>query len=444
MDSSFPLALRHYPRIEGIVPRSTRDITPEASEIHTLGLHLLDELREPLPQEPRLVSSVHGSLEQVLLTVPRYAVQATAGQENPLGAVYRDLLSKLPKGCHFVVLTHESVRNEVRGWLEVASALDRSTVLAMPEHLHFSVWAEDGYVIVHDQNSNKNYFVEPFEFPRYADGLIADFVSNATEYKHTQAPLYFQGGNVLIGDRFFMIGADYPANSLKYMNRVIVPEQGETPASTIKRLYKQYLDHGRDLIYLGATIPVPAETTRKFQMNGETWTETLYFGNKPGTVQPLFHIDMFTTLAGYDREGKYQVVVGDPRLAAQTLGIPVWPHAMAEVFDDIARGLQKRGLVVHRNPLPLAYADDPTARERTWYFATSNNALVEITKDGKRIWVPTYGHGSWSSLKETDAANKKLWESLGFEAIPLGDFHPFAENLGAVHCIKKYLARGAG
>jgi hypothetical protein len=23
----------------------------------------------------------------------------------------------------------------------------------------------------------------------------------------------------------------------------------------------------------------------------------------------------------------------------------------------------------------------------------------------------------------------------------LGDFHPFAQNLGAVHCIKKYLAR---
>jgi hypothetical protein len=30
---------------------------------------------------------------------------------------------------------------------------------------------------------------------------------------------------------------------------------------------------------------------------------------------------------------------------------------------------------------------------------------------------------------------------LGFSVQMLGDFHPFAENLGAVHCMKKYLAR---
>jgi hypothetical protein len=93
-----------------------------------------------------------------------------------------------------------------------------------------------------------------------------------------------------------------------------------------------------------------------------------------------------------------------------------------------------------RNPLPLVYMDDPAARERVWYFATANNALVQngTTKD---VWLPTYGYGNWAALEKTDAANEAVWNGLGFTVHKLTDFHPFAENLGAVHCIKKYLAR---
>jgi hypothetical protein len=115
---------------------------------------------------------------------------------------------------------------------------------------------------------------------------------------------------------------------------------------------------------------------------------------------------------------------------------------MAEVFDNIAEGLLKREFLVTRNPLPLVYVEDSSAKERIWYFATSNNALVQITQSGsKDVWLPCYGFGNWTSLSLTDAENKRIWESLGFQVQMLGDFHPFAENLGAVHCIKKYLAR---
>ena len=151
---------------------------------------------------------------------------------------------------------------------------------------------------------------------------------------------------------------------------------------------------------------------------------------------------MFLTLAGRNRRGKYQVLVGDPRLAAQTLNVPLWPHSMAAVYDNIAKGLQRLGFEVIRNPLPLVYIDDADEKTRLWYFATANNALVQIPKRGPKIvWLPTYGHGEWRSLAATDQKNKEIWEGLGFEVRMLGDFHPFAENLGAVHCIKKYLGR---
>lgn len=240
------------------------------------------------------------------MSIPAYAVRPAGGQTNPIAAAYIDLLSKLPATVKYTVLTHASVESTVTQWFKTAG-INSVEVLTVPDHLHFSVWAQDGYVVMKDAVSGETFFVEPFEFPRYADGLIADFVSNSTALNHTQAPLYFQGGNVLIGDDFFFIGADYPANSLKYINKVIVPAQGEKPSETVHRLYCEYMDKTRNLYYIGSTIPVPSKTTRNIVIDGEEWTEVLYMGNKQGTVQPLFHIDMFMTLAGRDASGKIRL-----------------------------------------------------------------------------------------------------------------------------------------
>jgi hypothetical protein len=66
---------------------------------------------------------------------------------------------------------------------------------------------------------------------------------------------------------------------------------------------------------------------------------------------------------------------------------------------------------------------------------------VENDMTNKNVWLPTYGYGEWSILTTTDNKNKEIWESLGYTVHFLSDFHPFAENLGAVHCISKYLGR---
>jgi hypothetical protein len=388
----------------------------------------------PRPKQPRLVSSCGGRIDRILLTIPTYAAAEYA-------YVYQGLLSQLPSHTRFVIACHEAAMTTVQGWVVTADAKDRAEIFAMPDHLHFSVWAEDGYVVAGDQDSNRTYFVEPFAFPRYADGLIADFAANATDLENTQTPLYFQGGNVLIGDDFFLIGADYPARSLEYLKSHLVRPEGVDPAAFIKSLYNEYLDRDRKLHYVASTIPVPVQQKRPTTIDGQQWDEILFMGNAPGTSQPLFHIDMFITLVGRDA-GRFQVLVGDPRLAAQTLEEPVSPNAMVEVFDNIAKGMSLLGFEVLRNPLPLVYVDDPDERVRRWYFATSNNCLVQNSKsDGKVVWLPTYGHGSWQKLSSTDLANKRIWEQRGFEVRLLGDFHPFAANLGALHCIKKYLAR---
>jgi hypothetical protein len=416
---------RHYATAPELVRRHTGDLSVESQRIRAQAGPIIADLLPPRPERPSLVASAGGPVTRILFTIPAYAVHSPA-----LAAAYQDLLAKLPAETRFLVLTHESAAETVAGWS------DRIDVVAGPDHINFSVWAEDGYVVVIDAGTT--YLVEPFSFPRYGDSLVADLVANADPaIERTQAPLYFQGGNLLIGDDFFLLGADYPANTLRYVGGILVPESGERPADLVRRLYGEYLDPDRRLIYVGSTLPVPEQRTRRFTLDGAEWTEVLYAGNQPGTTQPVFHIDMFVTLAGRGDDGRYRVLVGDPRAAAEVLGTPTPAHAMPEVFDDIAAGLRRQGFDVLRNPLPLVYVDDPDRRERWWYFATANNALIA----GGVAYLPTYGHGAWPELAATDEANGRIWAGLGYEVVYLTDFHPFAENLGSVHCIKKYLAR---
>jgi hypothetical protein len=400
------------------------------------ALTLLEPLGVARPEGLSLIPSADGQIKRILLTIPQYAAS-----EPIMASAYRSLLKALPPELEFVILVQASAEQTVRQWLDETGHLSHAEISTFENSLNISIWAEDGYVVARDQVSGNTYFVEPYSFPRYADGLVASFVTNFTSLKDTRAPLYFQGGNVLIGDDFFLIGADYPANTLGYIKSgVLRPPQGMTPQAFVKKLYSDYLDKKRNVFYVGSSVPVPTEQTRQVSIDGETRQETICAGNHAGTVQPLFHIDMFITLVGRAASGKYQLLVGDPSKAYAILGGAIPAHAMQPVFDNIATQLQGMGFEVRRNPLPLAYLDDVQAKERLWYFATANNALVQNSPT-KQVWLPTYGHGTWAELEATDKANKALWESLGFTVEMLGDFHPFAENLGAVHCIKKYLAR---
>lgn len=396
---------------------------------------------KPGPQRPRIVSSAHGRLDHMLLCYPGYAAH-----EYSYRSVYTDLLTRLPAYTRFTVVVHPSVIGELELVLATAGVAQRTTLIEAPEHLNFLVWAEDPYVAVTDtaHEPATTYLLEPYTFTRTGDSLVAELVADTTPVQNFQSPLYFQGGNVLIGDDFVLLGADYPANTfglIQAHGNISIPARAK-PENFVRRLYQRTFDSARRLLYVGTKLPVPEEEARDIVVGGQRWTEILYAGT--GTAQPIFHIDMFLTLGGRSPSGKYRVLVGSPALADQILERPPVPQGMAALFDDIARTLARRRFEVIRTPLPITYVDDPVARTRMWYFATSNNCLVEIDDRAgtRRVWLPTYGHGDWSDLDATDQANAALWRALGFEVTLLGNFHPFAQALGAVHCIKKYLERG--
>jgi hypothetical protein len=427
------LRTSHFAPVEGLIARERFDAPSDFGPRRAVR-----EVRRA--ERPRLVSSSQGEIGQMLLAFPDYTTL------EPLASLFPNLLdslrSGLSTGSSLIVLAHRSNAGIAEQWLDRAGFADRR-VVAVDDSVHFSVWAEDAFVgVVDDAAPERVILVEPPAFGRYADGLLADYLEEAgLDVATYQVPLYFQGGNVLVGDDFFLIGLDYPLKTLEGLFR---PAGGDALAE-VREEYRRHLDGQRDLEFVGTSAPIRVPPPRPFVApDGKPGIEV--FGGAPGTFQPIFHIDMFVTPAGRDPDGRFRVLVGDPRAAAELLGEELPEHASAGAFDEIAERLSAAGLRVIRNPLPYTFHDRWSDRERrwvrTWYHATSNNALVEVGAASRQVWIPTYGYGPWEALERTDQANARLWADLGFTVRSLGDFHPLAQASGAVHCVKKYLRRG--
>jgi hypothetical protein len=433
------------------------------------------EARRIVPglQRPSLVSSFDGTIEQILFCFPAWGVADPA-----VSAGYRSVIGALRRGTRFVVVHAESTRDEVAGWFTDAGH-DRSDVdlVGLPDYVSFTDWAEDGYVALTDLEDGTTYLVEPWTFPRAGDALIADAVSDALPIRSQQAPLVFQGGNCLVGEGFWLLGRDYFADTLSLLGEPRPPAQPPGSVSLpdfARQLFSDYVDRDRRLVLVGTTREIPLSTFRGLRSGDEFFLDLPTDGT--GTYQPVFHIDMFLTLVGPGEDDRFEVLVGDPSLADDLLGTQS-PWALPGVYDTIAADLAREGFAVQRNPLVhwptttraltfaeiSALADQPdnealaTAvadlREqgagrdtpvtvRRWHHVTWNNCLVEnSTEQGKHVYLPTFGYADKASLAVVDDHMEQLWRDRDFEVHRLGDFNPFAERQGVVHCIKKYLAR---
>jgi hypothetical protein len=445
-------------------PIDTVEAEALAARIHSSARNfsLLATLRPPQPQQPKLVSSGEGSIKSMLLTIP------AGNTDGEFAAIYEALLQTLPAGVKFVCLVNTASRSAVEAWLQTYGRATSADVVEAPDHVGFSLWAQDAYA-VSTTSANETFFVEPLSFLRYADAVISDYITTATTLRNFQTPLYFQGGNILIGDDFWLIGVDYPTKTLQYVENAILPNPGETPEQLVRRLFSDYLDVQRTLHYVGSTVPVPSEDIVLAKEGGRYFVDLVYQGNHEGTAQPLFHIDMFLTPAGRGPSGRYRLLVGDPSLGPAAPSPSATGYNMQRVYDAIAKSLETRFEIL-RNPLPLTFhsekipvsalnqPQDPDLYAiyeeltnaglsevdlRSWYFATANNALVQNDPADRRVWLPTYGHGAtYTYLQASDKVNRQLWESLGYRVTELPSFHRLARGLGAVHCIQKYLARG--
>jgi len=464
-----------------LVPDAPLYRRTDADQPMTVGLETrrdsgrLLKQRDLIPglQTPSLVSSYDGRIDQLLLSIPAWAVEDPAMSDG-----YRSVIAALRPDTRFVVVHSEGTVETVLAWFtDAGHAVDHVDLVALPNYVSFTVWAEDGYVALVDQADDSTYLMEPWEFPRAGDALIADAVSDSLPIRTQQAPLIFQGGNCLVGDTFWLLGRDYFADTLTVLSGqrppVVQPESVSLPEFATQ-LYSDYVDQERRLILVGTTMEIPLRSVRGLRHGNQYFLDVATDG--AGTYQPIFHIDMFITLLGEGADGKFEVMVGDPSLADGILGTQS-PWALADVYDAIAGDLAAEGFTVHRNPLVhwptvtqtlslaelarlagLPNNEDllPAVRElrqagavdatdvsvRTWHHITWNNCLVENSEvAGRHVYMPTFGYADKASLAAIDDRMEEIWVERGFEVHRLADFNAFAERQGVVHCIKKYLRR---
>jgi hypothetical protein len=426
-------------------------------------------------QNPSLVSSQTGRIEKVLFAFPQFGLQ-----DPDSVAAYRSVIGALRPGTEFVVACVQASKAQVRTWFTAAGhAEENVTVALMPDYARFTDWAEDAYVSLTDLADGAHYLMEPWEFRRAGDALIADEVEQYSDSRASQAPLIFQGGNVLVGDAHWFLGRDYLADSIDLLVRrggPIALPPGSDPEEQARSLFKKHVEATRELVVVGPRKPLALREYVGTQEGGAYFLDVAAEG--AGSYQPIFHIDMFISLAGRAVDGRQRVLVGDPRLGEKILGEEM-PFALSSVYDQIAADLASLGFDVIRNPivhwpsdggtrtvrelkqmaegeggavlapaikeLTAAGAMDASAvHVRSWHHVTWNNCLVEASAAvGNNVYLPTFGYGKYAALSAIDTHMKALWEHLGFTCHMLGNFNSFAERMGVVHCIKKYMRRGA-
>ncbi|WP_337658909.1 hypothetical protein [Sphingorhabdus sp. Alg231-15] len=355
-----------------------------------------------------LLNSIDGAIEHVLLFVPEHEAQI-------FSAVYSALINSLPSKTSVSLLVQTGAEVGIDYWDIPDNQRERMIILDAGDAAMTS-WACDLFLAGAKSDEQKMLLATP-SIERREDNrlpaLLAEHGSTPIEY----AAEPFEAGNFLISENHIFVGAD---------------------SAVIAELEQD----GREIVTIDAP-DCPAEERRSVHHGDEKWQEVFHYHNKPETRQPIFHIDMFMTPAGPGSDGRERILVGDPAMAAQILHDPLHPLALAERFDTIAADLKARGFDAIRNPLPMIYMDNVDEQMRIWFYASSNNLLVQCSDvEGNIVWMPEYGHDNWPELTKTDEANREIWTNLGYEVRMIPDGQRLAENLGGLHCLTNVLKRG--
>ena len=362
----------------------------------------------------RLLNSAGGPIEHLLLFTPEYEAEHFA-------AIYGTLVANLPAGAAITIAAEPGARPHIENWPCDTAHI---AIIDIPD-ASITPWARDP-LLAAEANGTALLFTTS-GLDRRDDLRAANILAEKTDLTCINSPVAFEGGNILVGEHHLFVGVD------------TLTALGDNGAALFEAALRAFEGGRLEIMPIGSDDDAPSETIRTARAGEEEWQEIFHYHAKEGTRQPVFHIDMFLTLAGKGADGRERILVGDPAMAAEMLGLPPHPRCLAERFDTVAEDLAARGFAITRNPLPMIYMDEPEKRRRIWHYASSNNALVQRGPD--IVWLPAYGHDNWQELETTDRRNREIWESLGFEPRMISQAQKLAENLGGLHCLTNVLRR---
>ncbi|MEM1000009.1 MAG: hypothetical protein AAGN35_23345 [Bacteroidota bacterium] len=436
--------------------------------------------RGPSAPDVHLLSSAEGEVTQVLLAEAGYetpysskplaAIRQTYEQHGIEVFVFRNQLATGRKGLARTPgrspidlddpLVVEFLRRGRSG--TISAKIDPYLILkdlnAIQEKnfpIVQSEWVQDSFG-VKTGPEGWGIILQPILASRPGDQFLADELTLHPDLRMLiqKTELKFEGGNILTGNDFALVGKNTLAvNWIDRLKQTQEADLGELNEE-FDRLNAQFARTlgVRELIWVGFDSP-----------------RLDLFDQSRLSFQPDYHLDLFLTLGGRSDSGSELIFIADPRMGQKI--------AEAATSEEVDHGLQWDGEAISNSLIAQQFDD----LER--FFATYNlqaqtqfevvrlpmlihagivysfnNAIVDMTDHGKRVFVPNYcedlsdpgGKGKLTrtlndQLQAVSAAVKEAFHGAGFgQVIFTGDgalMKNYARRRGSLHCLTKVLRR---
>jgi hypothetical protein len=431
----------------------------------------IDDLLPP-GSDPQLVSSVYGKIDTIVFYLPgkqEFKVGRPYGYTNFLVELMQRMGALAPRHFMLVIEREYELPEALVQFLQ--ECIERqgstwSTIVIPFQQKTLSPWVQDAFLAIRYkvEQTYKTYLVESYMNTSSKEATKEFLTASSNRDFHFQVSnLPFVGGNVLSSKRFTLIGLHDSCREL------------------LDKIGARWLNE--PLIVLSSK---PTAFTKKWKRAQRTQDGVYNYYQAGADNQVLFHIDLFSTLAGRGarrRKVEY-LVIGEP-----CIGFEGWEEAPADIqeltteiveetasaieviVEDIRTKLNALNIrfKIVRCPLPLTYYDQQQSIDgqqrsaRYWCWATYNNCLVEQYFDEedtriRRVYLPSYGsnsnyaqhsgkdgktYGDWTDLKKYDEQVKQLWEAqLDYEVTQLQtDYNPFIRYQGSLNCLTNVIKR---
>ena len=301
-----------------------------------------------------------------------------------------------------------------------------------------SIFAQDPFVAIERGPDsivllNSVYSDHSLTYRLVADALASQLTNLEILVKPTGFLL--QGGNILKGDDFMIIGRDILERNKKEFRIYKDDREGEKALDAAMAAFFGV----QDIFWAGTRKEMPM--TRNVEQ---------------GRYQPLFHVDMFITLGGKISNDEFLIFVGKIVMPEKSDSHVVndLVKTMRKRLNKIAEKLEEKHLGGHRIKvvrIPLVF--DAVYNK----FLSFNNCLVEIYGDTKNVFLPDYqgndedgdgilddAAGPPKNMRKYARDTQKKFEKYGFKVRWVkGDYLALSREMnGSLHCICKVLERG--
>jgi hypothetical protein len=319
-------------------------------------------------------------------------------------------IARLEPGMRLIIFTEQRSLAAAEAWLaEISTSAAVSTVSLTDGTMRSAadLWCQDDVLVARTRDGDLE-FLRPGTPPGQgtpdgpADGL-AHWLVRTCGGRVRDVPLHIDGGNLLTGRDFRIIGADSVRLSAESCHGGI-----GTRDDALQRV---------------AAIDPRA---------------LFIFAGRDPAHQPVFHIDLVLTLTGLDDAGHPLLLLAEAQ-ALSGRHAPAVRGLNAEL-DAAAMRLRADGFAVRRLPIP--YAAAPLGRAPR--LRPLANALVDNAPraGGSRplVWLPGFGDLE-PVLAEFDAEAVGIWTALGFEVRLCPGWSAAAHCQGALRCAIKVIRR---